>query len=304
MKNIGALAVAFVISSGLSHSLRGADDTGITWLVNYEGAALPGAEWTVSGKPAATIAKDILHLLDDSTEDTGCYRTTWQMPDTMRADTEIVVDVTVRVKSTTGVVPKKPTSQSLWPWRDGAPVSVLLSDGKHQEGIVFYGDRIATWTDRVYVMETNKAFHTYRLVINGPDMSVSVDDRKRITGQNAFWKPAENAQPFIQFGSNSKGARGDAEWRSVRLVRKAAAPPIAPTAKITLSEPWPITRPDLERKPTRPYVSDAGDGKLLMSIAEGPDAIYEPYRVMKSPTRADLGSVPGLDFTNMHRLPC
>jgi acetyl esterase len=292
-------AFLLAVSFSLTSILVAADDSGITWLVNYEATSLPGAEWTISGKPNATLAKDALHLIDDSTEDTGSYRATWKMPDTMGADSEIVVDVTVRVTSTTGVVSKKPTSQSLWPWRDGAPVSVLVSDGKHQEGLVFYGDRIATWTDRVYVMETNKAFHTYRLVINGPDMSVSVDDRKRITGQNAFWKPAENAQLFIQFGSNSKGAKGDAQWRSVRLgVRKAAAPPAAPTAKITLSEPWPIARPDLERKPTRPYVYDAGDGKLLMSIAEGPDAIYEPYGVMKSTDSGKTWTpVQGLDFT-------
>ena len=39
--------------------------------------------------------------------------------------------------------------------------------------------------------------------------------------------------------------------------------------KVTLSEPWPITHPGLTKaKATRPYVTNVGRGRLLMSVAE------------------------------------
>ncbi len=72
-------------------------------------------------------------------------------------------------------------------------------------------------------------------------------------------------------------------------VRKAAAPQAAAPVKITMSEPWPITRPDLKTKPTRPYVYAIGGGRLQMSVAEGPDALFEPYGVMLSTDEGRTG---------------
>src|SRR5665213_328760 len=42
-----------------------AEDAGITWLVEYDGAALPDSAWTVTGKPNAKIEARSLHLIDD-----------------------------------------------------------------------------------------------------------------------------------------------------------------------------------------------------------------------------------------------
>ena len=162
-------------------------------------------------------------------------------------------------------------------------MSLFISDGRHGEGLVFYTDRATTWTDRFVLTDTADGFHTYRLVIRGTDMSIAVDGEVKVRGQNAFWKPADGTEPFIQFGSNCEHATGHAEWRSVRLgVRKVSAPVAAASVKITMSEPWPILRPDLKIKPTRPYVSAIGGGRLLMSIAQGPDASWEPYGLMLS----------------------
>lgn len=288
---------------GVCFQSGGAAEEDIRWLVEYDGKSVPAAPgWTSHGSPAAEVKGDELQLQDNATESDGFFRAAWAA---QPGDAEVIVEVTVRVEMTTGVVKHKPDSKTLWPWRDGAPVSLLVSDGKHQEGLVFYADRVTTWTDRFIVMDAAKEFHTYRLVIRGTEMSLAVDGKVQVKGQNAFWKPAEAAEAFVQFGSNSKYAKGSAAWRSLRLgVRKAAGPAEPATVKITMSKPWPITRPDLKTKPTRPYVYATGKGLLAMSLAEGPDAIYEPYGVM---TSTDAGKtwlpMKGLDVTEFAPLP-
>lgn len=268
VKTVGTLALLLLSLT----TLRAADD-GITWLVNYEGNALPGPAWTVVGKPNATIEDGALRLVDDSDQE-GCFRATWKADPAQ----EIVVEARAKV----GAVKAFRGGQSIWPWRDGAPIGLLVSDGRHQDGLVLIPTRLATFTDRFFITNTARAFHTYRLVIRGNDMSVFVDGEQCIRGAGAFWKPADSPEPFIQFGSNAKAFTGDARWEFVRLgVRK---PPVAPAReqlKISISEPWEITRTDNVRM-TRPYLYDLGQGLLLMSVAEGPDAYFEPYGVLKS----------------------
>jgi hypothetical protein len=261
-----------------------ADDSDIRWLVQWDGKSAPAAPaWSAVGNAETKVTGAGMWMADSSKDGVGLFRAGWKP----EADTEVVVEATLRGVKTTGAVSSKPDSLSVWPWRDGVPVGLLVSDGKHQEGLVFYAGRFSTWTDRFVLFDAGEAFHTYRAVIRGTDMSVAVDGAVKIHGQNAFWKPAEKPEPFIQFGSNSKRAQGEAEWQSVRLgVRKVSAPAAKHLVKLTVSEPWPITRPDLKTKPTRPYVYDVGGGRLLMSVAEGPDALFEPYGV---PTRAKRG---------------
>jgi hypothetical protein len=100
---------------------------------------------------------------------------------------------------------KNKTCASLWPWRDGAPVSVLVSDGRHQEGLVLFANQAASHTDRFIPMDTTNRFHTYRLVIRGTDMEMWADGEEG--GNRAFWKPADSPEPFIQFGSSAKPPR-------------------------------------------------------------------------------------------------
>lgn len=278
-------------------TLHAADDDGITWLVAYDGKAVPGPAWTVTGNPKATLEADGLRLVDDS-GDFGHYRATWK-PGT---DDEIVVEATVKVVSVTGSQKNK-TASSLWPWRDGAPVCVLVSDGRRQGGLVLFANQAASHTDRFIPMDTTNRFHTYRLVIRGTDMSIWVDGARKVEGQGAFWKPADSPAPFIRFGSSAKTATGTAIWSSVKLgVRRPSSPPRRDPIKLTLSEPWDIPRADVRQ--TRPYLYDMGRGLLLMSVAQGPDAFYEPYGLLKS---ADAGKtwapIPGLDKLDTTPLP-
>ena len=254
-------------------AVRAAEFEGITWLVQYDATKPPAGPWTLHGKGRTEIVDHALHVVDDSPE-MCCFRAGWKADPTL----EIVVEAQVKMGAMTGYRGK----QSLWPWRDGAPAGLLVSDGRRQEGFVLAPRGVRTFTDRFYEMKTTSAFHVYRLIIRGRDMRVEVDGAPRIVGQNAFWKPADAGEPFIQFGSNSKPFTGNAYWRSVRLgVRKPTSAPPPARLKVTLGEPWEITRADKVRQ-TRPYLYNLGRGLLLMSVAQGPDAYYEPYGVLKS----------------------
>ncbi len=294
---IPRFALLAVLTVLVSTSLVAAADDNIRWLVQYDGQALPAAPWTAVGKLNATFGADGLHLADQDQE-FGHYRAPW----TVSGDDEIIVAATLKAGVITGSQPKK-TSASLWPWRDGSPVMVQVSDGKHQEGLVIFPNQATSFTDRFIPMDTTKEFHTYRLVIRGADMSIWVDGQQKVVGQGAFWKPADSPEPFIRFGSIAKTATGEAWWKSVKLgVRKSTQAALTDPVKITVSEPWDMTRPDVRQ--TRPYLYDLGQGLLMVSVAQGPDAFYEPYGLLKS---TDAGKtwapIPGLDQLDTTPLP-
>ncbi|MEQ1851033.1 MAG: sialidase family protein [Chthoniobacteraceae bacterium] len=287
-----------------------AADEPITWLVHYEAKSLPQEQgWKAVGELAAkaTLANGALHLVDDSATADGAFRAAWKP----QPGTEIVVEATVRVESVTA---RRGTG--MWPAQQGVPVGLLVSDGVHQEGLLLRPEKIATYHDRVAMFDAKTEFHTYQLVIRDRDMSIAADGKVLIRGEGAFWKKAENAEAFVQFGSTAPGWMGDAHWKSVRLgLRKRTAAPPAPKLKITVSEPWdippspgwdqprhgghelkstdpeigiaaPEAKPGKPLPPTRPYLYNVGNGVLMLSVAQGPDAIYEPYGVLRS---ADAG---------------
>lgn len=295
------LVVALAATCCFSCQVMSEEDGSLRWLAEFDGKSLPSSSvWTTHGQPDAMMQDGALRVADTSKEGSGFFRAGWKPV----AGNEIIVEATVKVGETTGAI-SKPGSRSIWPWRDGAPVSVLVSDGKRQEGLVLYPDRVSTWTDRFVEIDAAKEFHTYRLTIRGTDMSVAVDGAVKVKGEGAFWKKVTSPEPFVQFGSNSEKATGHAEWRSVRLgVRKAAAPQIASPIRIRMSKTWLITRPDLKTKPTRPYVYAISNDRLLMSVAEGPDALFEPYGVMLSTDKGRTWSpVKDWDYTDKAPLP-
>jgi hypothetical protein len=286
----------FPLLAILALPTRASDD--ITWLVQYDGKALPDSTWTTIGTVNAKVEAEGLRLTDGGNE-FGHFRASWKAS----PGDEIIVEATVKTGLITGSQSKKPAT-SLWPWRDGAPVMVQVSDGRHQEGLVLFPAQATSFTDRFIPMDTSNRFHTYRLVIRDTNMSMWVDGVQKVTGQNAFWKPADSPEPFIQFGSSAKAATGEAVWSAVKLgVRKASAPLPPDPVKLTISEPWQIPREDV--KQTRPYLYDMGKGLLLTSVAQGPDAFYEPYGLLKS---TDAGKtwtpIPGLDKIDTTPLPC
>lgn len=294
MKPIVALLVVILLEPLAAQSNK----NDVTWLIHYDARELPAELWKITGSPKSTLEADGLHLIDDGS-DFAHYRAAWKPS----GEDEIIVEAEVRVISTTGSVNGK-TSASLWPWRDGAPVSILVSDGRHQEGLVLFANQAASFTDRFIPMDTTNRVHTYRLVIRNTNMEMWVDGERKVEGQGAFWKPADHPEAFIQFGSNAKSATGEAKWKSVRLgTRKATDPLPASTLKVTMSTPWEIPRDAIRQ--TRPYLYDMSHGLLLMSVAQGPDAFYEPYGLLKSTDRGKTWTpIPGLDNHDTTPLPC
>lgn len=268
-----------------------AADEDITWLVQYEGTALPGASWVGTGEPRAEIKDGALRLTDDS-PGVGYYSAAWKA----QPGQEIIVETVVKVVSASII--------NLAPWQDGAPVTVQVSDGRHHEGLALLPNRVANYTDRfIPLFGTTGAFRTYRLIIRGTDMRILVDGVEKVQGQNAFWKPADSPEPFIRFGSTAPRAMGEALWRSVKLgVRTPSEAPKPPPVKVTVSEPWEIPRAKVHQ--TRPYLYDLGQGLLLTSVAQGGDYLYEPYGVLRS---TDAGKtwtpIPGLDLVEYAPLP-
>ncbi|MBI4664336.1 MAG: exo-alpha-sialidase [Verrucomicrobia bacterium] len=257
----------------------------ITWLLRYEGKSLPQEHgWKPVGKLAANarIVDGALRVADDSAEEMGAFRAAWKP----QPSCEVIVEARVRVEA----VKAFRGGTAMWPSLEGAPVGLLVGDGRHQEGLVLRPEKIATYLDRVAVMNARRDFHTYRLVIRENDMSIFADGELKIRGEGAFWKKAENSEGFGQFGSNSAGWMGDGYWESVKLgIRKVSSSPKRPKLRITIGEPWDIPPAKLDAPgyklitpPTRPFMHDMGSGLLLMSVAQGPDAYYEPYSVLKS----------------------
>jgi hypothetical protein len=288
----------------------------VQWLVTYDaGRGPPAAPWQPVGAAAeaARVAGGALRVTDDSTTGDGLFRAAW-IADPTR---EIVVEARVRVESMASgqAKPNSAPGTNIWPFMDGAPITLMVGDGVHEGGLVFKPDRITTLVDRVALLEARRDFHTYRLVIRGTDMGVEVDGRRVIQGEGAFARKASAREPFIQFGSNSVPHRGESLWASVRLgLRAPADPPAPPRLRLAFSEPWRIPslpRPNPQVRPyahlgdnTRPYLYNAGEGLLLLSVAQGPDAVLEPYGVLKS---IDEGRtwmpVPGLQYRSFAPLP-
>ena len=283
MKSSLILLTTFFSALRLLH----AADDGITWLVRYDGKALPASPWAAMGKPNAKLADGALHLGDDSKDESGAFEAEWKGD---LEGQEIIVEARVKLVSMVG---HRDSPTATWPQRDGAPICIQISDGKHEEGILLTPAQdkhaeaakgyVRTLTDRFAQADTRDAFHTYRLIIRGEDMAVEMDGKRLIEGRDAFWRPATSPRQFIRFGSTSKPFTGEAQWELVRLGLRSATKAAVEKSplKINISEPWPL---NVETKNTesRPYLYDMGQGLLLTSNPQGSDALLEPYIVRRS----------------------
>lgn len=259
----------------------------VTWLLNYEAAAVPDATWKRVGTPVATVEKGALRLADDSKESVGNFEAEWQGS---LAGQEIVVEARVRLVSMVG---HRDSPVATWPQRDGAPVCIEICDGTHVEGMLLTPPAqrhagaapgyVRTLTDRFAQADTQSDFHTYRLVIRGRNMHIAQDGKTLIEGRDAFWRPAKEPRRYLRFGSTSKPFTGEAHWQFVRLGLRDAQESSgdASPLKISVGEPWPLNV-DKKNSETRPYLYNVGRGLLLTSNPQGSDALHEPYGVRRS----------------------
>lgn len=251
-----------------------ADD--VTWQVVYDADELPAADkWTYEGPDdAATLEDGSLRLVDEGKETVCHYRTDLQPP----PDADIVVEARLKVNEVGGE-----SLGRIRPTYHGGPVAIKVGDGSHEEGIVLVPGRLTTFLDRMVMTDTTSDFHVYRLEVSGRNMSVFVDGKKVIEGRDAFWQESA-ATPFMTFGSTCELYSSDAIWDYIRVgYRPHVERERESELRITMSDPWRISAEELGvPRITRPYLYDVGQGRLMVSVAQGPDAIFEPYGVLTS----------------------
>jgi hypothetical protein len=129
-------------------------DADVTWLVQYDGKTLPQRQgWTALGDFAtdARIVDGALRIKDDSTSAMGCFWAPWTPDPT----TEVVVEATVRVEA----MGNGQRGDSMYPTLEGAPIGLLISDGRHQDGLALRPGKVNTFIDREAWRDTRDQFH-------------------------------------------------------------------------------------------------------------------------------------------------
>lgn len=174
----------------------------IPWTGEYNATALPEAvEWGGSQGPntSAEITPEGLHLVDAGTQkgELHCYGRPWMA----RPDRGAIAEITLKVVSCT----------------DKSGMCVLVADGKHEDALTFYPDRIELNNAGLkYPMDTTDAFHTYQVRIAGLNIEVWVDGKMVMDGWGAFQKPAYDGRNILNFGSISSAATAEATIKQVR----------------------------------------------------------------------------------------
>ncbi len=184
------------------------------WEVVYSGDVAPGeATPTWSGAPqpntSATVVDGGLRIADEGTVkgELIFFTRGWGIEPELGA----TVEVSLKVASCSAP----------------AGVALLVADGKHEECLTFYPDRVASHkTDLAVTMDTTDRFHTYRVSIAGDDLRLWVDGEPAYDGTGKFTSAAYEGRNVVGFGSISSPATGEAIWKTVRYAM--TRPPTSP----------------------------------------------------------------------------
>jgi hypothetical protein len=152
-------------------------------------------------------------------------------------------------------------------------VVLLVSDGVHEEGVTFFPHQVTLAMAGISVpFDTQNAFHTYRVHIEGTDIQVWADDKLLLDGTGKFTAPAQSNRNQIGFGCGSSAATGKAVWQRVRFQGGKVEPP-----KVALPQ---VPELDVELGQTRVIVPGAkyvsmfkfADGSLAVDGKRSADA--------------------------------
>ena len=95
--------------------------------------------------------------------------------------------------------------------------NITVSNGVSVERVMLYPDYIGTYYSKLrYDMDTTDDFHAYRVVVQGDDIRVYVDDELLIDGEGAFTHAAQGRND-VAIGAANSPSTGEALWRSVKL---------------------------------------------------------------------------------------
>ena len=182
------------------------------WDVVYRGDRLPREsipKWHGNEGPntSSEVTPDGLRIQDQGTVRTNlcCY----SMPWTASPEDPGLVEATVRVVSCTS--------------RSG--MCVLVADGVNEDALTLYPDRVKlNHAELAHAMDTTDRYHTYRIRIDGSNITVWADGRPVIDGKGKFVKPAHHGRRVVIFGSISSASTGEGYWKDVKL--RVELPPV------------------------------------------------------------------------------
>lgn len=172
-----------------------------SWQTLYdEGFPIPGVTAWASPLTSSQTTPQGLRIADPSNENGSgrFYQCDWQVD----PQTGATIEARLRVASCSA------------PWG----VALLVSDGTHEEGVTFYRDQVVLAHAKLSTKwDSQTAFHTYRVRIQGSDIRVRADDEPLLDGTGKFTAPAHAGRNQIGFGCGSSTATGEAIWQSVRF---------------------------------------------------------------------------------------
>jgi hypothetical protein len=95
--------------------------------------------------------------------------------------------------------------------------SVIFGDGASGDRLRFYPDHVMLYhsTKNRVNLDTTDRFHTYRLEIDGKDMTLFIDGEKRLEAKGAYGK-GRNYRNEVAFGASNSPELGEAIWKSIR----------------------------------------------------------------------------------------
>ena len=176
-----------------------------TWGFRYDGGSIPAAPWACDSRSPRTVAEvqdGALLIADRGTEsgDFRYYRANW----CMGVGAGAVIEA--RLKVVSGVS------------------SVIFGNGETGQRLRFYPDRIELYHDLTHRvdMDTTSAFHTYRIEIDGDDLTVFVDGERRIEGTGCFRQGRTRYPNQVAFGAANSPELGEALWEYVRASTASA----------------------------------------------------------------------------------
>ena len=169
------------------------------WTVAYEADKLPAKPWTRDKGSARTeerLANGALTIADRGTVpgDYHYYRHAWG------ADPAGKSVVEARVKVISGLS------------------RVIITNSAGQERLELWPDRIELWSHKTirHAMDTTRDFHVYRIVTQGQDLKVYVDDQLRLHAPGGYGKASAANLNQIAFGASDSTGVGEACWAYVR----------------------------------------------------------------------------------------
>lgn len=190
----------------------------VNWSYIYLGDRKPneidGADsWILVGNDNAdTSIPGVLTLNDVPTPDTGYYRRNWNAYNSIGTTTQ------VRVKIDSG---------------SGANHQVHIDDGTKKEALLIAPTLIQLQNAGLfYSMDTTDTYHTYRIIAQGGDISVYVDDDTTPKIEALFTTDSSDTQ--IYFGDNDNTDSGVSHWDYVKYSIEGAIAPSNPPSAINI----------------------------------------------------------------------